>query len=72
MSEAQAIAYTANFSTVAFKVLIECLERNGALQPGQIPKALRATLGHPAAEPHRLDYVLLADLLKQLEANDRN
>jgi hypothetical protein len=59
MSEAQAIAYTANFA---------CLEKNGALRPGQLQTALRGTIGHPKAERNRLDYVLLADLLKQLEA----
>jgi hypothetical protein len=48
--------------------LIECLEANGALRPGQFQKALRATIGHPKAEPHRLDYVLLAELLNQLES----
>jgi hypothetical protein len=68
MSEAQAIAYTANFATVTFKILIECLEKNGALRPGQLQTALRGTIGHPKAERNRLDYVLLADLLKQLEA----
>jgi hypothetical protein len=50
--------------------LIECLEKNGALLPGQVQKALRATIGHPKAERHLLDYVLLADLLRQLEAGD--
>jgi hypothetical protein len=70
MSEAQAIAYTANFATVALRILIEGGEKNGALLPGQVQKALRATMGHPKAERHRLDYVLLADLLRQLEAGD--
>jgi hypothetical protein len=55
--------------SVVFKLLIECLEANKALRPGQFQKALRATIGHPKAEPHRLDYVLLAELLKQLEAS---
>jgi hypothetical protein len=36
MSEAQAIAYTANFATVTFKILIECLDKNGALRIGSI------------------------------------
>jgi len=39
--EIQAIGYVANFTTVAFKILIECLEKNGALRPGQIRTALR-------------------------------
>jgi hypothetical protein len=69
-SQAQAIAYAANFASVTFKILIECLEKNGALLPGQVQKALRATIGHPKAERHRLDYVLLAELLKQLDATD--
>ena len=62
--EAQAIAYTTNYASVVFKLLIECLEANGALLPGQFQKALRATIGHPKAERHRLDYVLLTELLK--------
>ena len=66
--EAQAIAYTANYASVVFKILIECLEKNGALLPGQVQKALRATLGHPKAELHRLDFVFLAELLSQLDA----
>ncbi len=66
--EAQAIAYTANYASVVFKILIECLEKNGALRPGQVQKALRATIAHPKAEPHRLDFVLLAELLNELEA----
>ena len=65
--EAQAIAYTANYATAVFKILIECLEKNGALIPGQVQKALRATVGHPKAERHRLDYVLIAELLKELD-----
>ena len=32
--EAQAIAYTANYASVVFKIVIECLEKNGALRPG--------------------------------------
>jgi hypothetical protein len=66
--EAQAIAYTANYASVVFKIMIECLEKNGALRPGQVQTALRATIGHPKAERNRLDYVLFAGLLKQLEA----
>jgi hypothetical protein len=65
--EAQAIAYTANYATVVFQIIIECLEKNGALHPAQVQTALRATLGHPKAERQRLDYVLLAGLLNQLE-----
>jgi hypothetical protein len=68
MMEAQAIAYTTNYASVVFKLLIECLEANGALHPGQFQKVLRATIAHPKAERQRLDYVLLSELLKQLEA----
>ena len=66
--EAQAIAYTANYASVVFK--IKCLEKNGSLRPGQVQTALRATIGHPKAERHRLDYVLLAGLLNQLDASE--
>jgi hypothetical protein len=69
--EAQAIAYTANHASIVFKILIECLEKNGALLPGQVQKALRATIGHPKAEQHRLDFVLLAKLLHELDATAR-
>jgi hypothetical protein len=68
--EAQAIAYTANYASVVSKIVIECLETNGALRPGQVQPALRATLGHPKAERQRLDYVLLAGLLNQLDATE--
>ena len=68
--EAQAIAYTANYSSIVFKIMIECLEKNGALRPGQVQTALRATIGHPKAERHRLDYVLLLGLLKQLDVTE--
>jgi hypothetical protein len=63
----QASGYVANFTTVTFKILIECLEKNGALMPGQIWTALRGTIAHPKAEPGRLDYQMLADLLKRLD-----
>ena len=65
--EIQAIGYVANFTTVAFKILIECLEKNGALRPGQIRTALRGTIAHPQAERGRLDYQMLADFLKRLD-----
>ena len=68
MSEAQAIAYTANFSSVAVRLLVECLEANGALRPGQFQKALKGTLAHPQSQLNRLDYVLLGDLLNQLDS----
>jgi hypothetical protein len=29
----QAIGYAANFTVVAFKLLVQCLEKNGALLP---------------------------------------
>jgi hypothetical protein len=61
-------AQAANYASVVFKILIECLEKNGALLPGQVQKALRATVGHPQAERRRLDYVLLAELLNELDA----
>ena len=66
-SEAQALAYTANFATAAFKILVECLEKNGALHQGQFQRTLRTTIGCPDAELHRLDYVLLSELLNRLD-----
>jgi hypothetical protein len=33
--ELQAIGHTANFATIAFRILIECLEKKGALLPEQ-------------------------------------
>jgi hypothetical protein len=64
-----AIRYVANFTTVTFKILIECLEKNAALRPGQIRTALRGTIAHPNAERDRLDYQMLADLLKRLDSS---
>jgi hypothetical protein len=67
--EIQAIRYVANFTTVTLKILIECLEKNGALRPGQIRMALRGTIAHPKAERERLDYKMLADLLDRLDGS---
>jgi hypothetical protein len=63
----QAIGHTANFANVAMRILVGCLEKNGALLPGQFQDALRATVEHPQAERERLDYQMLAQLLKSLE-----
>ena len=65
--EIQAIRYVANFAIVAHKILIECLERNGALRPGQFRTALRGTIAHPKAEQQQLDYQMLAELLERLD-----
>jgi hypothetical protein len=67
--ELQAIGYSANFTTVALKILVQCLEKNGALMPGQIETALRKTLEHPGAEKERLDYQFLAELVKVLDGS---
>jgi hypothetical protein len=65
--ELQAIGYLANFTTVAFKILVGCLEKNGALLPDQFRTALQSTVEHPQAQRDRLDYQFLAELLKQLD-----
>jgi hypothetical protein len=65
--ELEAIGYSANFTTVALKILVGCLEKNGALMPGQVQTALRQTVEHPQAKTDRLDYQFLAQLLKALD-----
>jgi hypothetical protein len=67
--ELQAIGHTANFATIAFRILIECLEKKGVLLPEQFQTALRKTIDHPKAERDRLDYQMLAELLKQLDGS---
>ena len=65
----QTLGYAANFTVVAFKLLVQCLEKNGALLPDQIEAALRETVEHPKAPRDRFDYQLLGELLKQLQGS---
>lgn len=54
-------------TSAAFQVLVHCLEENGALEPGQMPKAL---LVHMEMEKHRegneIQLALLEDLRQAL------
>lgn len=67
--EEQALGYMANFVTIAFADLRDCLRENGALRPGQFESALNATIDHPDADRERLDYKLLANLVAALEGS---
>jgi hypothetical protein len=58
----------------AFVVLAKCLMNNGALKPGQFPKALKDTFNEPDADWSRLDYHYfqqLAAMLEEAEIRDR-
>jgi hypothetical protein len=67
--EDQALGYMANFITIAFADLRDCLRENGALRPGQFESVLHATIEHPDADRERLDYKLLANLVATLEGS---
>jgi hypothetical protein len=67
--EDQALGYMANFITMAFVDLRDCLRESGALRPGQFERALHATIDHPNAQRERLDYKLLASLVGTLEGS---
>jgi hypothetical protein len=67
---AEELALVANFTAMTFVMLIENLEKTGALQSGAMERALRATMQYPGAEVARLDYRLFASLLAALEKRD--
>jgi hypothetical protein len=65
-----AITDTANFTLVAFTILVNCLKSQGALGAHQFEDALQATLSAEGADRARLDYEFLKDLLKSLRKNE--
>jgi hypothetical protein len=72
--EMKALALTASATQNAFVILAKCLMNNGALKPGQLPKALIETFNEPDADWTRLDYHYLqqlATMLEQAETRDR-
>lgn len=66
----EAAAHVANFVTVALIDLVHCLKNQGAIEARQYENALRTTIEHPDAPRERLDYVFLAELLRQLEKRE--
>jgi len=66
----QAIGYTANYTCVAFTLLVNCLKAQGVLGPTQFEDALQATLSAEGADRARLDYMFLKNLLVSLRRNE--
>ena len=64
---AQAIALTVNGTVTAIVTLTNCLKNTGALDDGRFERALENTINAPSAEPDRLDYQVLAQILDQLQ-----
>ena len=64
------LGLTANFSCVAFTLLVNCLKTQGVLGPTQFEDALQATLSAEGVDRARLDYMFLKDLLKNLRRNE--
>jgi hypothetical protein len=62
-----AVGYAANFVTKALVVLVECLEKQGALGERQYESALHEIVEADGAPRERLDYQLLLALLEALE-----
>jgi len=62
-----AIGYSANFTTAAILILVNCLKNQGALGARQYENALRETIEADGAPRERLDYQFLAVLLATLE-----
>jgi hypothetical protein len=72
--ELKALALYASATQNAFVILAKCLMNNGALKPGQFPKALKETFNEPDADWSRLDYHYfqqLAAMLEEAEIRDR-
>jgi hypothetical protein len=67
MADDRAIAHVSNFTTQALLILVRCLKNQGALGARQYEDALRDTLEAKDAPRARLDYTLLAHLLRALE-----
>jgi hypothetical protein len=63
------LSLTANFSCVAFTLLVNCLKTQGVLGPAQFEDA-QATLSAEGVDRARLDYMFLKDLLKNLRRNE--
>jgi hypothetical protein len=62
-----AVGYAANFVAKALVVLVECLEKQGALGERQYESALYKVVEAHGAPRDRLDYQLLLALLEALE-----
>jgi hypothetical protein len=72
--EMKALALHASATQNAFVILAKCLMNNGALKPGQFPKALKETFNEPDADWSRLGYHYfqqLATMLEEAEMRDR-
>jgi hypothetical protein len=72
--EMKAVALIASATQNALVILSKCLMNNGALKPGQYPKALKDTFNEPDADWSRLDYHYfqqLTSMLEDTETRDR-
>jgi len=60
--EGEAIAAYGTATMVAFKVLVACLQRNGALERGEFAEALRIFTEGAESEVDRMPLAILHDL----------
>jgi hypothetical protein len=65
--EMKALALYSSATQNAFVILAKCLMNNGALKPGQFPKALKDSFNAPDADWSRLDYHFIQQLAKMLD-----
>jgi hypothetical protein len=60
--EGEVIAAYGAATMAAFKVLVVCLQDNGALEPGQFPENLRLYMEHSKADADEMMLAILHDL----------
>lgn len=63
----QALGHVSNGLATAFVLLTQRLEAAGALPPGDLADAIRATIDYAGAPKSRLDYQVLGNILARIE-----
>ena len=66
-AQTRALVSVSNGICSTLVMLANCLKNNGALNDGQLERALQSTIDHPEAPRERLDYQIYALVLSQLE-----
>ena len=64
--EGQAIAAYGAASMAALKLLVVCLQSNGALEQGQYPEALQRFMGAAKSDADDLTLAILEDLRRSI------
>lgn len=60
---AEMFSYRATALAYIIKRLVDCLEANGSLKPGQLQEAIQEAIAEPGAPREREDYLALAEFL---------